>query len=445
MSVLPFLPLQRFAIATTALACIGGAGAVELKYVMWDASQLPGYRQCARDFSAKHPGTTVKIRQMGWGDYWMAVSTSFIAGAPPDVFVNHLSYFPQFVQNDLLLDLAPLIRRDKLDLGIYVAGLAEAWGRGGHQYGLPKDWDTVGLIVNLAQARKAGVSLAELRSMTWNPQDGGSLEQVMRKLTRDAQGRSLNDPGFDAKQVAIYGYQNSRSGGMAGQVEWSHFAVSSGFKFQDAPWSAHYHYDDPRLAQTLDWLAGLPAKGVSARYEAAKGLGADGMFVAGKAAMVAQGSWMIGYFAGAAKFETAWVPLPKGPGGQRASMLNGLADSIAAASPHREEAWQWVRYLASADCQAVIAARGVVFPAIKGMAEQALAVHRAKGIDASAFLEMAQSQTFPSPISDSAAEVNELIGNAIESVLLGQTKAGPALAAANAKVRKRLAPLESPH
>jgi multiple sugar transport system substrate-binding protein len=127
-----------------------------------------------------------------------------------------------------------------------------------------------------------------------------------------------------------------------------------------------FYYDDPKLAETIDWLAGLPGKGLSASYQNIRSMGADAMFVAGKAAMVPQGSWMITYFAANAKFESAWVPLPRGASGRRATMLNGLADSIWGGSKVKDEAWKWVKYLASPDCQKVVAGYGVTsrrFPA----------------------------------------------------------------------------------
>ena len=110
-----------------------------------------------------------------------------------------------------------------------------------------------------------------------------------------------------------------------------------------------------------------------------------------------QGSWMITHFAANAKFPYAWVPMPKGPSGNRATMLNGLADSIWVGSKNKEEAWKWVKYLGSADCQNVVASYGVVFPAIKGLAEKAIEVQKGKGVNSSAFLEMAQSTTFLAP------------------------------------------------
>ena len=425
-------------LAVVATAACGSAHATEVKYMLWDSNQLPAYKQCAADFEKKNAGITIKITQSGWNDYWTTISTGFVSGTAPDVFTDHLAKYPEFAKNAQLLDLTPLIQRDKLDASIYAAGLYENWGRDGKQFGLPKDWDTVGFVVNMDMAKKAGVSLAELQNMTWNPKDGGSFEKVVRKLSVDAAGNNANSASFDKKKVSTYGYGfwNTGSGDMMGQTEWSHFAVSNGFKFQDKPWDPKFYYDSPKLAETLDYLAGLPAKGLSASFENSKSLGADAMFVAKKVAIVPQGSWMITYFKDNAKFDTAWVPLPTGPMGTRATMFNGLADSIWAGTKVPAESWKWVKYLGSADCQGVVAGYGVVFPAVKGMAEKAIDVQKAKGIDSSAFLTMAKSKTYLPPIADGGSEISEVMKTALETVLMGKSDAATALKSANAKANQ---------
>ena len=404
--------------------------------MLWDSIQLPAYRQCASDFAARNPGITVKIGQSGWDDYWTAISMGLISGTAPDVFMNHLSMLPQYVSNDLLVDMAPYLRRDHVDTSIYTPGLLDVWGRDGRQFGMPKDWDTVALLVNIDMARKAGITLGQLHEMDWNPKDGGSFEQVMRRLTIDAAGNDALDPRFDPRHVASHGFQTAGAGGMLGQTEWSHFAVSNGFSYQDKPWSGKFHYDDPRLVDTITWLAGLPARGLSASYQNSKGLGADGMFVAGKAAMIVEGSWMIDYFARAAKFQYAWLPLPRGPSGRRATMRNSLADSIWVGSKVKEEAWKWVRYMASPDCQRVVAGYGVVFPSIEGLPAKSVEAQRKRGIDSSAFLQMSQEHTFLTPIADNSAQIDALMKNAIESVLMGQQAAPVALKDANDRINR---------
>lgn len=60
---------------------------------------------------------------------------------------------------------------------------------------------------------------------------------------------------------------------------------------------------------------------------------------------------------------------------------------------------------------------------------------RCPSTGAGAFLEMARGHTFAPPIVENAAEIDQIIGNAIENVLLGRAEAGAALRAANAKAR----------
>jgi multiple sugar transport system substrate-binding protein len=117
-------------------------------------------------------------------------------------------------------------------------------------------------------------------------------------------------------------------------------------------------------------------------------------------------------------------------------MFNGLADSIWVGSKVQPEAWKWVKHLGSADCQSVVASYGVVFPAVKGMAEKAIEVQKAKGVDSSAFLTMAKAKTFLAPIADGGSEIDAVMKSALESVLVGRSDATTALKAANAKVNQ---------
>ena len=70
------------------------------------------------------------------------------------------------------------------------------------------------------------------------------------------------------------------------------------------------------------------------------------------------------------------------------------------------------------------------------MAEKAIAAQTARGIDSSAFLTMANSNTFLAPIANNGARINELVNGAIESILLGKDDAQDALTKVNKKVLK---------
>ena len=128
-------PHITLAVATL-LAAAGSAHAVEIKYVLWDSNQRPAYQSCANEFQKQNKDITIKITQQGWDDYWTGISTGFISGTAPDVFTNHLAKYPEFAKNNQLVDLAPFIQRDKVDIGLYAAGLYDIWGRGGKQFGM---------------------------------------------------------------------------------------------------------------------------------------------------------------------------------------------------------------------------------------------------------------------------------------------------------------------
>jgi multiple sugar transport system substrate-binding protein len=430
--------MYRFRVllfATSMLAASSARAVTEINYWLWDVLQLPAYQAAAAAFEKANPDVKVKITQTSWGDYWTTLSTGFVSGTAPDVFTDHLAHYPEFVENDLLVDIAPLIKRDNVPTNIYLGGLYELWGKGGKQFGLPKDWDTIALIYNKAMLDKAGVDPKELNDLTWNPKDGGSFGQLIAKLSVDEAGNNGLSPNFNPNKVKQYGLLMGGSPDGFGQVEWSHFAVSDGFKFHDGPWAKGFHYDDPKLAETLQWIVDSEKKGFIVPAKDARQLGENSFFAAGKGALALTGSWMINWYADNAKFDKGFAPLPKGPDGRK-SMFNGLADSIWVNSKHKEEAWKWVKFLGSKDGQMIIAGYGVVFPAIPDAAKKAEEVMSKKGMDVSPFLMEATDPngTFLFPIADHAADVLRITKVALDAILLNGANAATTMKKANREV-----------
>lgn len=427
------------ASAALALVCAAAwgkdAAPVVVRHLLWDANQRPLYQRCADAFEQLHPQIRVRLRQVGWDDYWSTLSTGFISNTAPDVFTQHLSRFPEFAANGVMLDLQPLRQRDAATEDIYEPGLLAMWRIGQQQLALPLDWDTIALAVNLDLLKAAGIRDADLQRLSWNPRDGGSFAKLIQRLTMDESGRRADEVGFDSRKVRVWGYQNPGHGGMMGQTEWSHFAASAGWSFQTKPWDAQLKYDDPVLAETLSWLATLPKRGWSATPAQMGRLGADALFLAGRVAMVPSGAWMATHFGRHARFEHAWVPLPIGPSGQRASMRNGLGLAVWSGTARAQAAWQWVRFAGSRECQTLVAQAGLVFPAVRGLAQEAQAVQARRGLRTSAFLMAAAGHTFGPPQVPRGAEINDLIGPAIERILSGRAAAEEVLPGVARKAR----------
>lgn len=134
------------------------------------------------------------------------------------------------------------------------------------------------------------------------------------------------------------------------------------------------------------------AQGYMPPFTQVAGLGQTTLFQAGQIALSVDGSWMIGAYTSTEGVDVGFAPQPEGPEGSW-SVFNGLADSIWEGTDHPEEAWEWVKFLASIECQRIVGEHAVVFPAIPEAADVALETLEGRGIDASAFMSYPRRTT----------------------------------------------------
>ncbi|MFE3599636.1 extracellular solute-binding protein [Streptomyces sp. NPDC059096] len=412
-------------LALLATGCGSGASSSAseppgtVSYWLWDSNQLPGYQECAKGFERANPGVRVDLSQIGWSNYWTKLTASMIAGTEPDVFTDHITKFAQFADLDVLAPLDELPATRSIEDSDYQSGLASLWvGQDGHRYGAPKDWDTVAMFYDRKKTDAAGVSADTMNSLDWNPVDGGTFEKTLARLTVDTKGRRGDQPGFDKNHVRTYGLASNDAGMADGQTQWSAFTGSAGWKYTDKPWGTHYNYDQKAFQSTVDWYFGLAEKGYLAPYEVySQSNQADVQLGSGRAAIALHGSWMTKTIYGFQGIDARTALTPVGPTGKRATMQNGLADSLTRRGAKKPAAQKWVAYLASDACQTVIGRQGVVFPATKAGTAAAIAAYRKEGIDVTAFTRpVADGTTFSYPITNYAADVVALMRPAMQDV-----------------------------
>lgn len=406
--------------------CAGGggntaAGPVELEYWVWDSNQQPGYEECTAAFTEANPDITVNTTQYGWNDYWSTLTTGLVSGDGPDIFVNHLSYYPGLAARGQLLPLDDAVEAAGVDLSIYREGLADLWvGLDGSRYGLPKDYDTVAVFANQAFLDEAGISQEQLDTAEWNPEDGGTWEQIIARLTVDTNGVRGDEPGFDRTSIAVYGLGLNASGGGNGQTEWSQYAFSNDWTHADQnPWGEQFNYDAPEFIETITWFQSLAEKGYMPTLQiASSGIGQVDAYGAGRYAMVTEGSWNTQSYFALDGVETALAPVPAGPNGERASMFNGLADSVAATTDHPEEARELAIFLASQECQDITAAKGIAFPAVEASAEISREAFVSSGIDIAAFqVPIDEGSTYLAPVAENWAELQAIMAPTMDAIL----------------------------
>ena len=170
-----------------------------LTYAIWDKNQEPGMRAIADAFKAKNPNIKVKVEVTNWDQYWTKLEAAATGGALPDVFWMHSNNFVKYASSGMLMDITDKIKDSKdVNLNNFPKGLVDATIQDGKTYGLPKDYDTIGLWYNKAMFDEAKIAYPDA---TW---DWKKLQEVAKKLTNTSKGIY----GFAAPEDAQQGYYN---------------------------------------------------------------------------------------------------------------------------------------------------------------------------------------------------------------------------------------------
>ncbi|MCU1446112.1 sugar ABC transporter substrate-binding protein [Cryobacterium sp.] len=415
---------------------------ISLDYWLWEALQVPGYQKCAAAFEEANPGIHVRVTQYGWGDYWQKLTASLVAGAGPDVFTDHLTKYPEFVSRGVLLPLDDLEATKGFDGSVYQEGLADLWvGQDGAQYGMPKDFDTIAMFYNNDVLEDAGMTAADLDDLQWNPEDGGTFEQVIAHLSIDGNGVRGDEDGFDPQNVVTYGLASGGSGDTNGQTQWSWLAAATGWEYTNADvWGDEYNYDDPRFQASIGWLFGLVDKGFMPSYESV-GTAPDPVqqLASGKAAISPNGSWTISAYGRLEGVDLGIAKIPSGPIGHPVSMYNGLGDSISAQTDHPEEAAKFVQYLGSEECQVIVGKEGVIFPARPAGTDAAIAAFEERGIDVSPFTDLVEDKyTVLYPVTTNGAQILSIMQPVMDGIYIGSEDVS-SLTAVNKKINSLFA------
>lgn len=401
------------------LAGCGGSSnsgqTVHLTYALWDKNQQPTYQKSIDQFESLHPNIKVTIEQNPWTEYWQKLDTQIAGHSAPDVFWDHVAYFPQLVQEGALMNLTPLIQKDHLDLSVYYPQLLKPYQYQGNSYGLPKDWDTITLFYNKTLLQQQGLSADNL---TWNPTDGGSFLKLLQQLTIDNNGHHPDQAGFDPQAVKQYGFVSLNSD----QEIYLNYIAMNGGSFLDKPFGTHLTFNQPPAVQALQFLVDLILKWhvspPASETNNASNI-AEQMFASGKAAIIETGSWNTSFIASQTNFPFGIAQLPAGPQG-RVSVFNGLADAISAKTQHPQEAWELFKWLASPQSEQIVGTNGTVWPGVQSADQSFLQYWQQKNLDVSAFLQEAQGTTVSFPITSGFSEAFTKINDIFNQMYLGQ-------------------------
>lgn len=329
--------MQGIALAKSSKA------SVTITYGIWDKNQLPGMKAMADAFTKKNPGINVKVEVTSWDQYWTKLEAAATGGALPDVFWMHQNQFVRYASNNMLMDITDKVKSSSLvKLSNFPKGLVDAATLDGKLYGLPKDYDTIALWYNKTMFDAKKISYPDA-SWDWN-----KLLDVAKKLTDPAK----KIYGFGAPMDTQSGYYNfvSQNGG---------YIVS--------PDKKKSGYDLKATKDAIQWDVDLSQKyKVSPTQAQFADTGVTTMFESGKVAMALFGSWMVSEFKANdyVKKNCNLAVIPHGK--QKASVFNGLMNSVSAKSKHAEEAFKFVEYMGTKEANVIQAQYGSAIPAYNG-------------------------------------------------------------------------------
>jgi multiple sugar transport system substrate-binding protein len=372
---------------------------VSLRYMIWDSEQAAAYNKIIGLFMAKHPNIIVDMQVVPRSNYWEKVMTDTAGGAAPDVFWGYIPRVPSLAGIGALLPLTSFIKRDNLDLAAFNKDLVKAFAYKGEQYGIPKDWDTLGVFYNKKLLSQAGFDHYP-EHLAWNPQDGGTLVPFLQKLTFDHNGKHPNEAGFDPGNIVQYGL-NFTSLGEWDPSDFVSFTASNGTEILK---NGRFEPDQKRL-ETFQFLHDLVFKyDVAPDFTTVKTAGSDQMFFTSRTALWISGTWEMKTLSDNAGFKWGAAPFPAGPDGKSIVRVNGLADHISAQTKHPNEAWQFVKFIGSKEAQDILAETGTVFPISKTSIPKFINYYKDLGVDPTLFVKQYEGETVTPPVTENYGE-----------------------------------------
>src|SRR5687767_7829728 len=141
-----------------------------------------------KQFEARYPGLKVELDNgSGGAAYADKLSAMTAGGTPPDVFWFDPALFLEYARRGFLLDLAPLLKRDRYDLADFHERSLGQYEWQGRRYGMPKDFPARGMYFNRNAFEQAGVAPPPVSyadaGWTWS-----RFLDAAQKLTRERNG-----------------------------------------------------------------------------------------------------------------------------------------------------------------------------------------------------------------------------------------------------------------
>ncbi len=358
-------------------------------------------QQNLNNFEKLHPNIHINWSPIP-GDYPTKMRANVASGTVPDVFYLEPSMSSEYITSGKLLNLSPYMAKDNVKASDYYSALINPFTcANGQVYGLPKDWNSLGVFYNKQMFQAAGLPFPSA-SWTWN-----DLQNDAAKLTKN--------PGTPN---SVYGISLS-----ADLSRWGAFLLANGGTVLNKN-GTQATFNSQTGIDTLNYYAGF-LKNNTGTLPTSVGAPWNGdAFGKQRVAMAIEGGWLIPYMATTypnVQYDIA--PLPMAPNGQRANLTFTNAWSAYSGTKNPEAAWELIKYMAGPTVQESQLNDGFALPTLKSLANASYFTSH------SGFKTLfdAASYSYADYYGPQDSAIHTDVSNAIQEVMLGKQDAKTAL------------------
>jgi multiple sugar transport system substrate-binding protein len=360
-------------------------------------------------FQRRHPDIKVRMLLSG-GNPLQHMSIYCAGGKCPDVLMAWDLTYAGLAARGVLLDLNAMLAQDKAFAADVKAdgirSLYDTFTFDGGQYALPEQWSGNFLYYNKKLFAEAGVRPPPGR---WDqPWSFGEFLDAARALTkRDRSGR-----------VGQWGYVDS----------WVAFYAAGLFGMNNGvPWCTprmnptHLNFDNEAFLEGIQFYADLAHKHrVAPTSSDTQSMSTMDLFTSGRAAMALGGHWRYQTVDLVKGLDFDVTVLPTGPKGRAArSNIGTTGLAIAASSPRKQQAWEFVKFATGSVGQAVTAESGLFVPVLRSAITSAGFAEAHSRIDNLAVLTGGPAHSEGMPITPEWSKVVALMDRNFGPVLRG--------------------------
>lgn len=383
---------------------------VEIRFSGWAANpqETALLESLLYKFSLANPDIIVKYEPIT-GDYWQAMNTMVATGQEPDVYYMDIFQFVAFAENEVLTPLEDYMAQSGVSREEFIPSLIDAFTFNGVTYGIPKDFNTLGMFYNKDMFAAAGLD-EPTDDWTWD-----DLKTAAEALSNPAN----NVYGFgvpaDAGRFPVFVFQN---GGSIMNEDLSDTLL-----------------DSPEAVAAAEFYTGFRADGSGALPDDV-GEGWQGtVFGKGQFAMVYEGGWLIPYLREQfPSVDYGVVNPPAGPGGE-GNLIFTVAYVISPNSRNPEASWRLIEFLTNEESQTTVLESGFALPTRVALQEsEFLQENEASAAIFRGALEGAR----PFMWGIVGSDVNDQMSRALEGIYLENQAADEALSQAAEAIRRAI-------